>query len=54
MATVDSLEIVINAQFKQVLVSIKQLNAQINTLGTGVKKVGSKLTNLNLSFFMLL
>lgn len=41
MATVDSLEIVINAQFKQVLVSIKQLNAQINTLGTGVKKVGS-------------
>ena len=41
MATVDSLEIVINAQFRQVLVSIKQLNTQVNTLGTGIKKVGS-------------
>lgn len=46
MATVDSLEIVINAQFKQVLVSIKQLNTQVNTLGTGIKKVGSTSNSL--------
>ena len=46
MATVDSLEIVINAQFRQVLVSIKQLNTQVNTLGTGIKKVGSTSNSL--------
>lgn len=46
MATVDSLEIVINAQFRQVLVSIKQLNTQVNTLWTGIKKVGSTSNSL--------